>query len=94
MSMALLDSTIVDIAIPAILSDLKTTIIHVSWVLNAYNLGLAVLFLSGARGNRRRERRGIGAAGPRALLDTHEPDGIVEQARALRKGSSGSLPSG
>ncbi len=46
MFMALLDVTIVNIAVPAIISDLGTTVTKVSWVLNAYNLTLAVLFLS------------------------------------------------
>jgi EmrB/QacA subfamily drug resistance transporter len=46
MFMALLDITIVNIAVPAIISDLGTTVTKVSWVLNAYNLTLAVLFLS------------------------------------------------
>jgi EmrB/QacA subfamily drug resistance transporter len=49
MFMALLDSTIVNIAIPAIVSDLKTNISVVSWVLNAYNIGLAVFFLTFGR---------------------------------------------
>lgn len=49
MFMAVLDTTIVNIAVPAILADLETTISHVSWVLNAYNLGLAVFFLSFGR---------------------------------------------
>lgn len=45
MFMALLDVTIVNIAIPAIITDLRTTVAHVSWVLNAYSLVLAVFFL-------------------------------------------------
>lgn len=49
MFMALLDGTIVNIAIPAILDDLQTTITDISWVLNAYNIGLAALFLSFGR---------------------------------------------
>ena len=49
MFMALLDVTIVNIAIPAIISDVNTTVRHVSWVLNAYNLVLAALFLSVGR---------------------------------------------
>ncbi len=49
MFMALLDVTIVNIAIPAIISDTHTTVTHVSWVLNAYNLVLASLFLSVGR---------------------------------------------
>jgi EmrB/QacA subfamily drug resistance transporter len=46
MFMTLLDVTIVNIAIPAILQDLNTTVTQVSWVINAYSLALAVLFLS------------------------------------------------
>jgi EmrB/QacA subfamily drug resistance transporter len=46
MFMTLLDITIVNIAIPAILEDLHTTVTQVSWVINAYSLTLAVLFLS------------------------------------------------
>ncbi len=41
MFMALLDVTIVNIAIPAIIGDLKTNVTSVSWVLNAYSLVLA-----------------------------------------------------
>ena len=49
MFMALLDSTIVNIAIPVVVTDLKTSISQVSWVLNAYNIGLAVFFLTFGR---------------------------------------------
>jgi EmrB/QacA subfamily drug resistance transporter len=49
MFMALLDATIVNIAVPAIIVDLNTTITKISWVLNAYNLAMAVLFLSFGR---------------------------------------------
>ena len=44
--MALLDVTIVNIAIPAIIDDLDASVTKVSWVINAYSLALAVLFLS------------------------------------------------
>jgi len=47
--MALLDATIVNIAVPAIMQDLGASIASVSWVLNSYNLALAVLFLSVGR---------------------------------------------
>jgi EmrB/QacA subfamily drug resistance transporter len=46
MFMTLLDVTIVNIAIPAIITDLDTTVANASWVVNAYSLALAVLFLS------------------------------------------------
>jgi EmrB/QacA subfamily drug resistance transporter len=49
MFMALLDVTIVNIAIPAIMEDLGTTFSKVSWVLNGYNLAMAALFLSMGR---------------------------------------------
>lgn len=49
MFMTLLDITIVNIAIPAIIKDLNTTVTAVSWVVNAYSLALAVLFLSMGR---------------------------------------------
>lgn len=49
MFMTLLDITIVNIAIPAIIEDLNTTVTAVSWVVNAYSLALAVLFLSMGR---------------------------------------------
>jgi EmrB/QacA subfamily drug resistance transporter len=49
MFMGLLDVTIVNIAMPAIITDLHTTVTHASWVLNAYSLVLAVCFLSMGR---------------------------------------------
>jgi EmrB/QacA subfamily drug resistance transporter len=49
MFMALLDVTIVNIAMPAIITDLDATLSQASWVLNAYNLVLAVFFLSMGR---------------------------------------------
>jgi EmrB/QacA subfamily drug resistance transporter len=49
MFMALLDVTIVNIAIPAIINDLHASVARVSWVINAYSLTLAVLFLSMGR---------------------------------------------
>ncbi len=49
MFMALLDVTIVNIAMPAIITDLQTTVSHASWVLNSYSLVLAVSFLSMGR---------------------------------------------
>ena len=50
MFMALLDVTIVNIAMPAIITDLDATLSQASWVLNAYNLVLAVFFLSMGQG--------------------------------------------
>ncbi len=47
--MGTLDLTIVNIAIPAIQTGLKTNLAAVSWVLNAYNLVFAVLLVTGGR---------------------------------------------
>jgi EmrB/QacA subfamily drug resistance transporter len=49
MFMTLLDVTVVNIAIPAMMQDLNTTVTTISWVVNAYSLALAVLFLSMGR---------------------------------------------
>jgi EmrB/QacA subfamily drug resistance transporter len=44
--MALLDMTIVNIAIPSIQTDLSADLLSISWVLNAYNLIYAVLLIT------------------------------------------------
>jgi EmrB/QacA subfamily drug resistance transporter len=49
MFMALLDVTVVNIAMPAIITDLHATVSRASWVLNAYSLVLAVFFLAMGR---------------------------------------------
>ena len=49
MFMALLDVTIVNIAVPAMREDLDATLTQISWVINAYNLAMAALFLSMGR---------------------------------------------
>jgi len=43
--MAMLDATVISIAVPSIVWGFNTTITEVTWVMNAYNLGLTVLFL-------------------------------------------------
>ncbi len=47
--MALLDMTIVNIAIPSIQTDLSADLLSISWVLNAYNLMYAVLLITVGR---------------------------------------------
>jgi EmrB/QacA subfamily drug resistance transporter len=47
--MAILDSSIVNIAIPTIERELDTSIETVTWVLNAYNLAFAVLLIPAGR---------------------------------------------
>ena len=49
MFMALLDVTIVNIAIPTIMQDLGASVADVSWVVSGYGLALAVLYLSMGR---------------------------------------------
>lgn len=61
--MALLDATIVNIAIPAIMDDFDTGVTTVSWVVNAYNLSLAVLFLAMGRVAQRFGQRRVFVAG-------------------------------
>jgi len=47
--MILLDTTIVNIAVPSILSDLNTSLDQILWVLNAYILVYAVLLITAGR---------------------------------------------
>src|SRR2546425_11694796 len=47
--MALIDVTIVNIAIPTLEKDLHASVGSVSWVLNAYNIMFAVLLVSMGR---------------------------------------------
>lgn len=47
--MAILDTTIVNIAIPSIQTSLKADLTSISWVLNAYNLVYAVLLITAGR---------------------------------------------
>jgi EmrB/QacA subfamily drug resistance transporter len=67
MFMALLDVTIVNIAVPTIIRDLGASVAEVSWVISAYSLSLAVLFLSMGRVSdkfgQKRTFAGIGIAG-------------------------------
>lgn len=49
MFMALLDVTIVNIAIPTIMADLDASVGQVAWVISAYGLALAVLYFSMGR---------------------------------------------
>jgi len=47
--MALLDATVVNIGVPAIMEDFKADVSRVSWVLNAYTLTLAVVLITMGR---------------------------------------------
>src|SRR6516225_3369110 len=47
--MALLDVTIVNVALPTMGTDLKATFADLQWVINAYALALAVLLVTAGR---------------------------------------------
>ncbi|MFT8363294.1 MAG: MFS transporter [Sporolactobacillus sp.] len=47
--MAILDTTIVNIVLPDMITGLHATVTTISWVLNAYNMAFAVLLLSASR---------------------------------------------
>lgn len=49
MILGILDVTVVNIAVPALIRDLGATVGQISWVLNAYNIAQAVLLLSFGR---------------------------------------------
>ena len=57
-SMAFIDGTVVNVALPALQADLKATLVDVQWVIEAYALPLAaVLLTGGALGDRFGRRR-------------------------------------
>ncbi len=60
--LVLADSSVVTLALPAILRELDTTVDAVAWVLIAFNLALALLALAGARVARGRAARAFTAA--------------------------------
>ncbi len=65
-SMALLDGTVVNLALPRIADDLDATFSGLQWILNGYTLALAgLILLGGALGDRfgRRRMFVLGAAG-------------------------------
>ncbi len=56
--MAYIDESVVNVALPAIESDLKTSVVVMQWLINAYTLSLAALLLiGGASGDRFGRRR-------------------------------------
>jgi len=46
-SMAFIDSTAVNVALPALQSDLRATVVDVQWVIESYGLFLSALILAG-----------------------------------------------
>ncbi len=49
MFMIMLDSTVVNVALPSIQRDLKTTVDQLEWVVNGYTLSFAALLVTGGR---------------------------------------------
>jgi|GEM_PF-6012555 hypothetical protein len=68
-SMAFIDGTVVNVALPALQRDLNASLVDVQWVIEAYALFLAALLLVG------------GAAGDRFSGDT----GLTTEYSAIRK---------
>src|SRR5262249_49943974 len=62
-SMAFIDSTVVNVALPALQSGLHATITEVQWVVEAYALFLASLLLTGGSLGDLYSRRNVFAAG-------------------------------
>jgi MFS family permease len=60
--LVLADSSVVTLALPAILREFDSTVDAVAWVLIAFNLALALLALAGARVARGRARRALGVS--------------------------------
>src|SRR5689334_24778668 len=57
-SMAFIDSTVVNVALPALQSNLNTTVVDVQWVIESYGLFLsAVILVGGALGDSLGRRR-------------------------------------
>src|SRR3989442_7025117 len=59
-SMAFIDGTVVNVALPALQTNLNATIVDVQWVIEAYSLLLAALLLvGGSLGDHFGRRRGF-----------------------------------
>src|ERR1700736_2837887 len=57
-SLAFIDGTVVNVALPALQKDLRATVVGVQWVIEAYSLFLAALLLvGGSLGDRYGRRR-------------------------------------
>src|SRR5437879_12223768 len=86
--LTLLDLTIVNIAIPSIVDDLKAPLDGILWMLNAYSLVYAVLLITSARlgdmfGPRALFVAGVGtftAASPLSGLAQHPPQPLLARA--------------
>jgi EmrB/QacA subfamily drug resistance transporter len=95
-SMAMLDSTVVNVALPTIGKDLHTSLAGLQWTVTAYTLTLAgLILLGGALGDRLGRRRvfltGVAWSALASALCGLAPDiGVLIAARALQ-GIGGAL---
>ena len=62
-SMAFIDGTVVNVALPALQKDLNATVLDVQWVVESYALFLAALLLAGGSLGDRFGRRRVFCAG-------------------------------
>ena len=86
---AFLDATIVNVALPAIASDLDAGLAVQQWVVNAYLLALgSLLLLGGALGDALGRRRvlvaGVVGFGAASALCAAAPDGVLVACRSVQ----------
>src|SRR6266568_7943947 len=62
-SIAYIDESVVNVALPAIETDLGTSVVVIQWLVNAYTLSLAALLLVGGAAGDRFGRRQIFVVG-------------------------------
>lgn len=95
-SLIIVDSTIVNVAIPAIVDDLGITSTEVQWVQEAYTLVFAALLLVfGSLADRFGRRRlmliGVGVFAASSVLASFSPDGGMLILARLAQGVGGSM---
>src|SRR2546430_4441160 len=81
--MTLLDLTIVNIAIPSIVDDLKAPLDGILWMLNAYSLVYAVLLITSARLGDMFGPRQLFAAGVAVFTISSALSGLLQDATQL-----------
>src|SRR6202049_5087583 len=81
--MILLDTTIVNVAIPAMSAGLNTTLDQILWVLNAYILVYAVLLITAGRLGDLYGQRNLFAAGPASFTIASALCGLSQDENQL-----------
>ncbi|MEP6768771.1 MAG: MFS transporter [Acidobacteriota bacterium] len=82
-SMAFIDGTVVNVALPAILADFHATMIDAQWVVEAYALFLAALLLTGGSLGDRLGRRRVFSAGVVVFAAASVGCGLAASVRQL-----------